>query len=334
MLNPTNPAFSTVSLTAAINVIPNKYGRLGELNLFPYNGIRSRTVYVEEYRGTLTLLPTMPVGSPGTVGQSGKRKVRTFTVPHIPHDDSLMASEVHGVKAFGTDTLQTVPAALQTKLQAMRNKHAITLEHLRMGALKGIILDADGSTLYNLYTEFDIVPKSVDFLLGDSSTNVQGKCLEVVRHIEDNLKGDVMVNVHALVSQEFFDKLVSHANVKEVFQYSQAAVQRLAGDMRKSYTFGGITFEEYRAIVPDADENLRRFIEANEGHAFPLGTLESFQTNFAPADFIEAVNTIGLELYAKVEPSKFGKGIGIHTQSNPLPLCSRPGVLVKVYSSN
>ncbi|WP_458695370.1 major capsid protein [Wolbachia endosymbiont of Phyllotreta cruciferae] len=33
----------------------------------------------------------------------------------------------------------------------MRNKHAITLEHLRMGALKGIILDADGSELLNLY---------------------------------------------------------------------------------------------------------------------------------------------------------------------------------------
>ena len=37
-------------------------------------------------------------------------------------------------------------------LQSMRNsnKHAITLEHLRMGALKGVILDADGSARVGL----------------------------------------------------------------------------------------------------------------------------------------------------------------------------------------
>jgi hypothetical protein len=50
-------------------------------------------------------------------------------------------------------------------LETMRNKHAITLEHLRMGALKGVILDADGSTLYDLFDEFDITPKTVNFAL-------------------------------------------------------------------------------------------------------------------------------------------------------------------------
>ncbi len=334
MLDLTNPAFGVGSLTAAINLIPNKYGRLGELNLFPYKGINTRIATIEEYEGVLNLLPTMPLGSPGTAGKAGKRKVRIFTVPHIPHDDSLMPSEVQDIRAFGTDKLQTIPAALDTKLQAMRNKHSITLEHLRMGALKGIILDADGSTLYNLYTEFDIIPKTVDFLLGTSTTNVQEKCFEVVRYIEDNLKSDAMVNVHALVSHEFFDKLVSHTNVKEAFQYSSAAIQRLAGDMRKNFTFGGITFEEYRAAVPDPDNNLRKFIEANEGHAFPLGTLASFQTLFAPADLVEAVGTYGKEVYVKLELRKFGRGIDIHTQSNPLPLCFRPGILVKIYSSN
>ena len=67
----------------------------------------------------------------------------------------------------------------------MRNKHAITLEHLRMGALKGVILDADGSTLVNLYDEFEIQPKEVSCALGTATTDVKKKCLEVLRHIED-----------------------------------------------------------------------------------------------------------------------------------------------------
>ena len=61
-----------------------------------------------------------------------------------------------------TDALANL---LALKLQNMRNKHAITLEYLRMGALKGVILDADGSTLYNLYTEFGIAAKTVGFAL-------------------------------------------------------------------------------------------------------------------------------------------------------------------------
>jgi hypothetical protein len=64
--------------------------------------------------------------------------------------------------------------------------------------------------------------------------------------------------------------------------------------------------------------------------AFPLGTVDTFGTYFAPADFNETVNTLGQPLYAKQEPRKFERGTDLHTQSNPLPMCHRPGVLVKL----
>ncbi|MBE0660736.1 MAG: major capsid protein, partial [Bryobacteraceae bacterium] len=44
----------------------------------------------------------------------------------------------------------------------------------------------------------------------------------------------------------------------------------------------------------------------------------------------ETANTLGLPLYAKQEPRKFGRGTDLHSQSNPLPICHRPEVLVKV----
>ena len=58
-------------------------------------------------------------------------------------------------------------------------------------------------------------------------------------------------------------------------------------------------------------------------------TANTFRTYFAPADFNETANTLGLPLYAKQEPRKFGRGTDLHTQSNPLPICLRPEVLVK-----
>jgi hypothetical protein len=42
------------------------------------------------------------------------------------------------------------------------------------------------------------------------------------------------------------------------------------------------------------------------------------------------VNTLGLPIYAKQSPQKFDRGSDLHTQSNPLPMCLRPGVLGKV----
>ena len=70
MQNPfENPGFSMASLTAAINLLPNRYGRLEQLNLFPAKPVRTRQIIVEEFAGRLNLLPTRAPGSPGTVGE-------------------------------------------------------------------------------------------------------------------------------------------------------------------------------------------------------------------------------------------------------------------------
>ncbi|QDH18923.1 major capsid protein [Wolbachia endosymbiont of Carposina sasakii] len=172
MQNPfTNTAFSMTALTNALNILPINYGRVENLNLFPSKSVRFRHITIEEQNGVLSLLPTQLPGAPATVGKRGKRKVRTFTIPHIPHDDVVLPEEVQGIRAFGSESeLKALADVITDHLQLMRNKHAITLEHLRMGALKGIILDADGSELLNLYNEFEIAPKVVNFALGTAST--------------------------------------------------------------------------------------------------------------------------------------------------------------------
>lgn len=333
MLNPfANSAFSMAALTAAINLIPNRYGRLQELGLFPVKPVRTRDVLAEERAGVLTLLPTKPLGAPGTVGASAKRRMRSFVVPHIPHDDVVMPAEVQGLRAFGSETeLESVASVVADHLETMRNKHAITLEHLRMGALKGQILDADGSILYDLFEEFRIAQQTVVFEIDNpgNATDVKQKCIETLALIEEGLLGEFMTGARVLCSQEFFAALTSHKDVKAAYaRWREGAV--LINDVRKGFDFGGLVFEEYRGKASDLDGTVRRFIAPGEAHAFPLGTIDTFGTYVAPADFNETVNTLGQELYAKQEPRKFERGTDLHTQSNPLPLCLRPSVLVKL----
>jgi major capsid protein E len=332
MLNPfDNPSFSMTALTAAINILPNNYDRLATMGLFPDKPHRFRQIAIEEKNGVLTLLPTQPPGSPGTVGVRGKRALRSFNIPHIPHDDTILPEEVQGIRAFGSESeLQSVAMVMAEHLQTMRNKHAITLEHLRFGALKGEILDADGSVLYDLYDEFGITPPvAISFEFSDPNANIKKACLDVIRRIEDNLKGERWNGVHCFVGEDFFDALTSHPNVKEAYNRWQDG-QALRSDMRNAFPFAGITFEEHRGRAWTGDKTERRFVAATEGHCFPVGTLDTFATYFAPADFNETVNTLAQPLYAKQAPRKFDRGTDLHTQANPLPICHRPAVLVKV----
>jgi len=271
--------------------------------------------------------------------------MRSFVVPHIPHDDVVLPEEIQGIRAFGSETeMEAISSVMARHLETMRNKHALTLEHLRMGALKGKILDADGSEIVDLFREFEITQKAINF---DLTKTVSGKkvstdnearsrCIELKRLMDDGLSGEYMTGIHVLCSPDFFDALTGHSSIKEAYKNWQQGVM-LINDLRDGFTFAGITFEEYRGkaafVAPDGTMGMRDFIAPGEAHAFPVGTIDTFATYFAPADFNETVNTLGQSLYAKQEPRKFERGTDLHTQSNPLPMCHRPGVLVKLTAS-
>ncbi len=339
MQNPfDNPGFSMAGLTAAINLLPNRYGRLEQLDLFPARPVRTRQIIIEEYAGKLNLLPTRPVGSPGTVGERGTRNLRSFIVPHIPHDDVVLPEEVQGIRAFGSETeMEAISGVMARHLETMRNKHAITLEHLRMGALKGQILDADGSVIVDLFTEFKIgAQKTIPFDLANTNSEIKKHCYDLLAEIEDRLSGEFMTGVHVLCSPDFFRALTTHKEVKAAYTNWQQGIM-LINDVRSGFTYTGVTFEEYRGkaayVKSDGTLGVRDFITPGEAHAFPLGTVDTFATYFAPADFNETVNTLGQPLYAKQDSRKFERGTDLHTQSNPLPMCHRPGVLVKLTAS-
>lgn len=336
ILNPfASDAFSMMAMTRNINKFPNQYSRLQEMGLFVAEPIATRSVMLEWYEGVLNILTSQPLGAPGALNQMGKRKVESILIPHYPLDDVVTPEEYSGIREFGSASqMQTAASVMARKLMTMRGKHDITTEWLMIGALKGVVYDGDGSTvLANLYTKFNITQKVVYFDLGTSSTDVEAKCDEVKRHIRKNLKGELMTGVHALVSPTFMGSLKAHPNVVAWRKEHPESVAALMNqrDASRFFAFAGILFEEYEAEAPNTPGGFARpFIASGEGHSFPTGTMDTFKIYYAPADFIEAANTLGLPYYAKQEPRKFNRGTDVHTQSNKLPICRRPEVLVKL----
>jgi len=341
-------AFSAQSLTGNITMVPNSYGRINELGLFTAEPIATTSVTVIIDNGVLNLLPTRPRGGPASLGTRGRQSPKSFVVPHIPHEDSVLATDVQNMLAmYGTSAdggLETVMGFMNRKLITMRRKHAITLESLRMGAVKGVIRDYDGTVLLDLFAAFGVTEKVVDFALGTSSTDVGAKCDEVTGYMEDNLLGETMTGVHALASPEWMAKFTSHASVKEAYKYFASAPNPMRESVRKAFPFKGITFEEYRGSASYIQEDgtktaPQRFIPAGDVRFIPLGTADTFTNYWAPPDFWSSVNQApngaDAEVFvAPLEPKKFGKGIDIHTESNPLPLVKRPALLVRGTTSN
>ena len=327
--------FGLAEMTQAINILPNLYTRLGEIGLFQFEGVTQRSVIIEQAEGKLSLLPSQPWGAPSTVGSREGRSMRSFAVPHIPHDDAITVADIQGVRAIGTDDAEQLAAVMNRKLTLIRRKHAATREYMEMNALRGIVKDGAGTTLYNYFTEFGLAQISVDFVLGTAGTNVQAKCRDVIRNVEDNLLGETMTSAYALVSGEFFDKLIGHAKVEEAYKYfASSGAQPLREDVRRRFPFAGIMFEEYRGSVTLSSGATERLIPAGEGICFPLGTMDTFSTYGAPANLLETANTVGQEMYARqmIEPK--GRWIDLMTEANILPINKRPRLAVRLHSSN
>jgi len=324
-------AFDCMTLTDAINRMPFKPSKIGAMGLFETRGITTTLVMVEEKDGVLSLIPTKARGGIPTVAANENRHARNFVVPHIPLDATVRADEVQNVRAFGSQTeLEGVAQVVNDKISSMRQSHEMTLEYHRLGAIKGLVLDADGATvIYILFTEFGCIQMApvvggfAEFDFTAATPAVKATCMGIVRAIEANLGNAPYDHIHCFCDATFFDGLTNAAGVVAAYALWQQGAA-LRDDMRKRFMYGGIMFEEYPGTIGTV-----QLVEAGAAYFFPVGCPGLFTTSFAPADYIETVNTVGLPYYAKQQVMDFDKGIMINTQSNPLCLCTRPMTLVR-----
>jgi hypothetical protein len=320
--------FTLQSLTAAINEVEYAPRRIGEMGLFDEEGIMTTSVVVEKSGQQLGLVPSRERGAPGTVIGADKRTGVTFTAAHLPTVATILADEVQNVRAFGSeDQAQAMQAVVNARLAKMARRLEVTTEYHRIGAIKGQVVDADGDVLVDLYSAFGISQETVNFVLDTSTTKVQEKCLDVLEKVELGLGDMAFDGVTVFCGSSFWRKLIGHAKVEEAYKYQQS--DRLRADGRESFTFGGCTFERYRGGVGGTP-----FVPTAKAYAVPTGTPDLFITRFAPANYAETVNTIGLPMYASTHDLPHNKGVELEAQSNPVHLCTRPQAVIELNEHN
>lgn len=323
MVDPFTPdAFKMTSLTEAINAIPYVPQRIGALGFFDEKGIASVLTAVEERDGVLSLASVRPRGGPGGPVAHETRKVIPFKVPHIPVVDKLLADEVQGVRVFGSESqAESVQVVLNERLALMRQALDYTLEVHRVEALKGNYYDANGDTK-SLFTTFGVSQNTEALGLHiTNSSSIRKKMRSVIGKVKTALGATPYRGLRVLCSSDFWDALVEDKDTKATY-LNQISANELRGDPTAAFTAFGATWEWY---VGTTDASF-----GSDAYLIPEGVPGLCITRFAPAPYIETVNTLGLPMYAKSEPLPMGKGYMIEAQSNPLNLVTRPAAIVKL----
>ncbi|QBQ11076.1 major capsid protein [Pseudomonas sp. SXM-1] len=313
-------AFSVSSLTAAINEQEYLPGRISSLGLFREEGISTLTVQIEKDGDTLALVPSGERGTSGLVVGGTKRTLIPFNTVHLPERFTIKADEIQGIRAFGTRSeLQAVQDVVNKRLAKARRQLDATHEFQRMGALNGQVLDADGKTvLLDIYKSFGVNRQKLPMGLNSPDTELRVKCGEALDMQEEALGSVTSSGSRALCGKNFWNKLIVHKSVKETYLNTMQAAS-LRGDAREAFEFGGIVWERYRGKVAGV-----AFVHDDKALLVPEGVPDLYISSFAPADYMETVNTQGIPYYSKIEPLPFNKGVAGEAQSNPLHLCTRP----------
>ncbi len=328
-------AFSAIEMAAAINKVPFQPSRLGQMGIFTPRPVRTKGVWIEEREGVLNLIQTSNRGAPLDQRSTEKRAARNFPTVRIAKGDRLMADEIQDIRAFGTESeLMQVIDEVSRRLNGpvgLRREVDLTMEHMRLGAVQGVVTDADGTTINDWFTEFGIAQATeIDFDLDSASPAsgvVRKKCNQAVRQMMRAANG-AWVNgqtlVHALCGDAFWDDLTAHAEVRQTYLNTMQAVELRDGLAFETFRYGGIVWENYRGT----DDASTVAIGTDKAKFFPVNAPGVFTTALSPAETFDFVNTPGQLVYPMIIPDeKRNAFVDIEVYSYPLHICTRPGML-------
>lgn len=334
--------FELSDLTENLLLVPNVWGLSQQLGIFAQEGVTQETVTLEVMTKSFGLLEDRVRGQRAMLNGSDGRKMMSFAIPHFNGDDYITPRDLIGKRAYGTDGPERLDLVRARKLERIRATHAATLETARMHTITtGTAYAPQGTVSYDWYAEFGVTRKEVDFILDVGTTDLIAKIEEVIAHIQDNaFQGDIVGDIFALCSPEFFSALIAHPTMKEAYKYYASQPQILRDRLQansfdaryREFYFGGVLFIEYRGGFSGTMGSVTRYIPAGDAYFMPRANGDEFKTYFGPADKFDLVGTVGQEAYAFEYADPKGEKITIETETNFINVLRRPQLIVRGFA--
>jgi hypothetical protein len=341
--------FSLVTMTTAINKRPYVPMFLESLGIFTPTPIRTEdAAVVIDDSGAITIIPTTVRGAPPIEQVTKPQSIRRFTTPRVAIGDTIRSSELQNIiarSALAGGSAQMMISDLQSEMAyrldgpggGLRGKQNATKERMRLGAISGLVLDADDSVLYDWPTLFGVsLPAEIDFNL-DASSPVPGALTTLLRQTNrlilraakaGNLSN---VSVLALCGDAFFDAFVTHPDVITKYQFftNNGSMTSAAGNMPNVPAFSLFNFAEIDWVnYRGTDDNTTIKLDTNKCKFIPRNIPGLFQEVLSPGEDFQSLNEYGLPLYTMVIPDRDrNQYVRLETYSYPMYVATRPEVL-------
>lgn len=321
--------FSTATMLKSMSVMPKVPTYLESLGIYSTETSTTPTVGIEYSGGMLGIVKTYARGSgDGDVVVGPKRRMKYFNIPHLPQLFTLTTDDIGNIAAFDKAaqkvTLQTLQAERMEQVQA---NYAATREYHQMGALKGLILDSDGTPIYNLFTEFGVIQEEFDFdpLADEGDPEGLRAVLPLIQRYLVKQAGNTPVGqLVLLMGNTVFDQFVNSPAVLEATRRQNGSAFHRESPFYTEYSIYGVRIVNYQGYIGD-----NSFIGDEETIVIPQGVRGLFRTVKGPTDTLP--QTLA-DIHISKHMQKFETGIEFRAQRNELNLVTRPSMLVKLNS--
>jgi hypothetical protein len=295
------------------------------------------TVYVISRQKYVNLIRSTLRGAPIEMAQPDDKNARPLKIPRFAKGDKLFAHELANIMPLEDETETDRAAAEVAKKQEKLIADAeATMEYQRLGALKGILLDTDASTLVNFWTEFGITPPSdIDLTLDNAALTIG----QIRTAIQTNVTipiarasgagNDPRFRIRAICGDTFWNTLISHPAIEATYMNYVAAAELRGEKLWGSFSFAGIDWFHYRGT----DDGTTISISTNKAHVFPVGVPGMWQHVMGPMnESLPLINQPGRRYYPFLEKDKSEKQQWVQPEIYVYPLFvnARPDLVLTV----
>lgn len=339
-------AFSAATMTSHVNMnIPFVPGFLGSLGLFPAQGVYVPTVAFDDENGNLSLIETSPRGAAPSQSKNNKGVTRHINTARLAREAVITADQVAGIRVLGTSNqLQTAERIVWKRVEGptgLKAEHGYTLEHMYLGAIDGVVYDADGTTKLWDYFQFYSAnrPAPVDFSFSTTTPDsalITKTSMKLKRDMVKALNGYPLAGatmVH-LCGDNFYDDAWTNKEVVAARKIGGTGNMEAPAIISENKAYSSFRYADAIWINYRGDDAGKVSIPTDEARSMMMGVPGLFGTYFAPADTWEFVNTEGLPSYILQRPERQTSSQRVfEIQSNPLPICLRPRSLRRLTKS-
>lgn len=319
-----------VDQTKAIERVPAKPGLIGALGLFRGEAVSSDAVTFDVRANSLSILDDKLRNVDNKNAMAPEQyDIHTLAIPHYPISNVIGREKLAGVRGFGKEGEVMIATAVANELERQAERHDVHEEFLKASmAINGTVVTAHYGSI-NMATEFGVVRPTQEL----DPANI----LATLRAATGKSKAGLMTGGRAngyvaLMGADMFEALLTSADVKTAYQFSQGngnPLRNELGTVANGYSMfrmGNVDFILYDDSFSNKAGVQVNVLASTAGVLLPRA--EIGRVFYGPASTLSGLGSFGSKRFATSYRDPKDRYIEVESEQSTLAINEQFGATV------